>query len=261
MNSNPGERHGSHHAEPRVRKVAVHVTGDPAPFINCGADRYWVGVRGSVGRFLACAADGTLRKWLETAADSRRKVGLVTPWCVDGARFDQVVSVIADFSDRFDRVLTGDLGVTAAVAGAVRVYWCGRVYNVDHVYFLRDVGVYGVRAISPVSTGAMDINHDIDLEMPVFGRIPIAYMPDCEMNAGSVPPALLHGAGGSVLVQPGYLESSDFLDLSDSLRPFGRDTCGVVETSGLTPDEVAEAVDAIRFGRPVDTNRPLYVSQ
>lgn len=260
MSDSSSDGRGLRHAEPRVRKVAVHVTGEPAPFIGCGADRYWVGIRGSVTEFLARARDRTLDRWVETALKSRRKVGLVTPHVVDQAGFEDVVSVIADFSGRVDRVLTGDPGVAASVSEVVRVYWCGQVCNVDHVYFLHRIGVRGVRAIRPVSTGAMDINRDIDLEMPVFGRIPLAFMPDVHENCDPPSPVALYGRGGAVIVRSGYIESADFLDLSDSLRPFGRDTCGVVETSGLEPDEVSEAVDAIRFGRAVETRRPLFVS-
>jgi hypothetical protein len=265
----------------------VHVTGDPAPYVHVGADRYWVGERASVSRFLAAAGDGTLAAWLDTAAFSKRKVGLVTPHSVDQARFEMVVAAIGGLSGRFDRVMTGDLGVASALRGVAKVYFCGRVHNIDHAMFLRDIGIKGVRAVCPVSTGAMDINREIDLEITVFGRIPLAFGPEClgagqggesraksvdgdeavasgnRVSAGNVDSGdlVLTGRGGAVIVHPGWLQSAEFLDLSDSLRPFGRDTCGVIESDGLTPDEVAEAVDAIRFGRPVETTRTLFVSE
>lgn len=261
MEHYPDDRNGARSSEPRIRTVAVHITGDPSPFVRCGADRYWIGIRGSVSAFLQAAADGTLAGWLETALATRRKVGLVTPQLVDRARFDQVVSAIADFSPMVDRVMTGDLGIATEVAGAMKTWWVGRVHNVDHASMLRRIGIHGVRAVCPVSTGAMDINREIDLEMPVFGRVPLAYLPDCDFRAVAVEQPVLHGRGGSILVGQGYLESFDFLDLSDGLRPFGRDTVGVVETSGLTVEEVAEAVDAIRFGRPVETTRPLFITE
>jgi len=261
MDGRPAERTVLRQPDQRIRTVAIHVTGDPEPFLKCGADRYWVGVRGSVSEFLELASDGTIASWLSAAGRTRRKVGLVTPYCVDAARFDQVISAIADFSVGVDRVMTGDFGVASRISDAVRTYLVAAVNNVDHAIFLRRLGIHGVRAIRPVSTGAMDVNREIDLEMPVFGRLPIAFMPECDRGSVGDAPVELHGRGGGIILCRGYAVTSDYLDLSDSLRPFGRDTVGVVETFGLTPDEVAEAVDAIRFGRPVETNRPLFVSE
>lgn len=276
----------------QLRTVAVQIAGDPRPFAGVGADRAWVGVRGCCDLFLALCADGTIGAWLADAAKVGRGVGLSTPMVVPQNRFDQVVSAIMELAPAFDRVMTGDMGVATAVVGRVRVTWCGRVLNTAHAEYLCKMGVDGVRALSPVSTACKDINHAVDLEMPAFGRIPLAFLSVClyqtmdrdfdcpgacvsavagaggESAAGAGPagevgaePVVLSTKDGAVGVRPCFLESRDFLDLSTMLKPFGRDTCAVIETSGLTPAEVAQAVDALRHGEAVPTTRPLFFSE
>lgn len=268
---------------PQSRTVAVHVAGDPLPFAGAAADRVWVGVRGCCELFMALCENGTVRRWLADARKVGRGVGLATPFVVPQIRFDAVVGAIRDHSDAFDRVMTGDVGVAAAVArgagngAGIRVTWTGRVLNVAHAEYLLSVGIDSVRAISPVSTACKDINHTVDLEMPAFGRIPLAFMPFCAHRvmdreyecpgacvrnvAGDSDPIVLSNENGAVGLDPCVLVSRDFLDLSPVMKPFGRDTCAVVETAGLTPAEVADAVDALRHGEIVPTSRPLFVSE
>ncbi len=262
---------------PQSRTVAVHVAGDPSPFAGVGADRVWVGVRGCCDMFLALCENGTIRKWLDDARRVGRMVGLCTPLLVPGNRFSMVVTAIQDHAGLFDRVMTGDLGVAAAMHPAIRVTWCGKVLNVAHAEWLRANGIDSVRAMSPVSTACKDINHTVDLEMPAFGRIPLAVSPVCFyrtvdrdfqcpgdcVSAGDsdTDMVVLSNEGGAVGVRPCWFESRDFLDLSANMKPFGRDTCAVVETSGLTPAEVADAVHALRHGDDVPTTRPLFTSE
>jgi len=259
------------------RNVAVQVAGDPAPFAGVGADRVYVGVRGCCELFLELCARGTVRKWLKSATSVGSHCGLVTPLLVPERYFDAVVSAVADHADVLDRVMIGDLGVAAALKGSVRVSWCGRVLNAGHAEYLRSLGIDGVRSLSPVSAGVMDINHTVDVEIPAFGRIPLSFSPVCLLKmmdrgfdcptgcveglSSGAEPVTLSCAGGSVRVMPGFLESTDFIDLSGQMKSFGRDTCAVIETSGLSATEVAEAVDALRRGRAVYTGRPLFVSE
>ncbi len=129
--------------------------------------------------------------------------------------------------------------------------------------------------------------------MPAFGRIVVSYSPVCLYRtqvAGSLsevgrncpfgcaaeaatccvdvpgkasdPAAvaqitLSHGTD-AVLVRPKHLLTSEFLDLSEDMDMFGRDTCAVVNTSGLTGAEVAAAVEALRNGSKIETKRPLF---
>ncbi len=319
---------------PPIRLVAVQVSGDPSLLAGAGADRAWVGVRGCAELFLALCADGTIRRWLIDARQVGKRVGLCSPVIVPATLQDDVVDAIKGLASLADRVMTGDLGVASRVCDRIPVSWCGNVRNSEHARFLRSTGIEGVRMVTPVSDGCRDINRIVDLEVPAFGRIPLAFMPECVFRAidrsfdcpgacisatardagqfsiravtdndasaqGIWPRSLISslfdvtpqsllsalsnatpqsvvaalssvaqpirprpGTGlASVIVRPCFIESGDFLDMSPVMKPFGRDTCAVVESSGLDADEVRVAVDALREGDLVTTSRPLFVTE
>ncbi len=319
---------------PPIRLVAVQVSGDPSLLAGAGADRAWVGVRGCAELFLALCADGTMRRWLTAARQVGKRVGLCSPVIVPAPLHDDVVEAIKGLAGLADRVMTGDLGVASRIGDRIPVSWCGNVRNAEHARFLRSIGIEGVRMITPVSAGCRDINRIVDLEVPAFGRIPLAFMPECVFRAidrsfdcpgaciaatardsgqfsiGAVTDEDVSGQGispqsvisslldvtpqsllsalsnaaprsisealsfvsrtvrpqpstglASVIVRPCFVESGDFLDLSPVMKPFGRDTSAVVETSGLDADEVRAAVDALREGDLVTTSRPLFVTE
>lgn len=314
--------------------MAVQVSGDPSLLAGTGADRAWVGVRGCAELFLALCADGTIRRWLIAARQVGNRVGLCSPVIVPAPLQDDVVDAIKGLASLVDRVMTGDLGVASRIGDRISVSWCGNVRNAEHARFLRSIGIEGVRMVTPVSAGCRDINHIVDLEVPAFGRIPLAFMPECVFRAidrsFDCPGACIDATGrdagqfsicavsgddasaqgispqslisslfdvtpqsllsalsnatpqsvvaalsafaqpirpqpptglASVIVRPCFIESGDFLDLSPVMKPFGRDTCAVVETSGLDTDEVRAAVDALREGDLVTTSRPLFVTE
>lgn len=281
----------------KQRTVAVHVEGDPAPFAGAGADRVYTGIDACCELFLAACADGTIKRWLAAARSVGKIVGLVVPIVVPQKHFDAVISAIYAHAKGCARVLTGDMGIATTLKGHVPVSYVGQVHNVEHAAFLTAAGFDSVRAFSPVPTGALDINHRIDLEMPAFGRIVVSYSPVCLYKTQAVAsfsdvgrncpfgcsarmsrgqPATTSGdqslafdlsessqitlsrGTDAVVVRPKYLLTSEFLDLSEDMDMFGRDTCAVINSSGLTGPEVAAAVEALRHGRKVETVRPLF---
>lgn len=270
----------------RQRTVAVHVEGDPAPYAGAGADRVYTGVDACCELFLAACADGTIKRWLAAARNVGKIVGLVVPVVVPQKHFDAVISAIYAHAKGCGRVLTGDMGIATTLKGQVPVSYVGQVHNVEHAAFLTAAGFDSVRAFSPVPTAVLDINHHIDLEMPAFGRIVVSYSPVClfktqaagslsdvgrncpfgcvsklacgTTRASDASPIVLSRGTDAVLVRPKHLLTSEFLDLSEDMDMFGRDTCAVVNTSGLTGPEVAAAVDALRHSRRIETTRPLF---
>ena len=250
-------------------EIALQIDAPSEPMLSVDCESVYFGEAGCAERFSFLDREGLLAAGLQQIRRAGKKAGLIAPMIVAEKDHGTVHDILERHLPLADRVLTADLGLVAGFGGRVPMVFFGAVSNAHTAAVLVRRGVDRIRMSLPYTQPIRDVGADADLEIVVFGSLPLSFTPTCHRlvmtGQGACNPRcvdeeiVLRRGRHRLKVKAKSLVTERPVNLTGRVRevaPFVHTF--VIDTTDLSVPQVRRVVQAVREERAYVHDRKCF---